>query len=195
MTHIRTATTGDCNEMLEMYAPYILNTSLTFETEVPAEKDFCKRITSYLQRWPWIVCEIDGNVAGYAYASRHRERTAYQWSVESSVYIGERFHRRRIATALYKALFEVLKWQGFRNVYAGINLPNEPSVLFHESCGFEWFASYKNVGYKLGRWKTVGWWQLQLNDYSEDPAAPLYFPEIESHFLEKVYHENAKIAR
>ncbi|HEV8507783.1 MAG TPA: GNAT family N-acetyltransferase, partial [Chitinophagaceae bacterium] len=110
--------------------------------------------------------------------SKHRERVAYQWSIESSVYIHDDYQRSGVARALYTALIDILRLQGFRNLYAVINLPNDKSVSFHENIGFEYFATYKNVGYKLGRWKNVGWWQLQLNEYSMEPEPPIKFPDI-----------------
>ena len=178
MSMIRIATPGDAEPILKIYAPYIEHTSFTFETEVPTVDSFKERISSCLQNWPWLVCEIDGVIAGYAYGSKHRERVAYQWSVESSVYVHDDYQRMGVAGALYTALINILKLQGFRNLYAVINLPNDKSVSFHEKLGFEYFATYKNVGYKLGRWKNVGWWQLQLNEYSMEPAPPVKFSEI-----------------
>src|SRR5688572_3119831 len=98
---IRIATSADARSILDIYAPYIQNTSLTFETEVPSTVDFANRIQSYLDNWPWLVCELDGKIAGYAYASRYRERTAYQWSVECSVYIHDEYRGSGIASQLY----------------------------------------------------------------------------------------------
>ena len=183
MTVLRLATPADAKGILDIYAPYIMNTSFTFETEVPSIDDFAERIKSYLLNWPWLVCEIDGVIAGYAYATRHRERTAYQWCVESSVYVHDGFQKKGIARSLYTPLFEILKKQGFRNVYAVINLPNDKSVSFHESCGFAYFATYEKVGYKLGKWKNVGWWRLSLNEYCDEPVAPIIFSELEKEFL------------
>ena len=102
MSSIRIATTDDSESILKIYAPYIENTSYTFETEVPSIDSFKKRISSYLQNWPWLVCEIEGVIAGYAYGARHRERVAYQWSLESSVYIHDDYQRRGVARALYQ---------------------------------------------------------------------------------------------
>jgi len=175
--------------MLDIYAPYIANTSFTFESEVPSIQSFSERIRSYLVNWPWLVCEIDGTIAGYAYASKYRERVGYQWCAECSVYIHDNFQKRGIAKALYAALFEILMRQGYRNVYAVINLPNDRSVRLHERCGFKWFANYENVGYKLGKWKTVGWWQLIINDYDDDPAAPLKFSELNTNIVEKIFEK------
>ncbi|HLG39559.1 MAG TPA: GNAT family N-acetyltransferase [Chitinophagaceae bacterium] len=187
---LRLANEKDAEGILEIYSPYITNTSFTFETEMPSVKDFADRIKTYLYNWPWLVCEADGKIAGYAYGSKYRERTGYQWCAECSVYVHDDFRRKGIAKALYNALFELLKLQGYRNVYAVINLPNDRSVQFHESCGFKWFANYENVGYKLGKWKTVGWWQLVINDYNDEPPPPVKFSELNKKIVEKIV-ENA----
>jgi L-amino acid N-acyltransferase YncA len=176
---LRVAKPTDADAMLEIYAPYIRNTSFTFETEVPDSTQFASRIGQYLDSYPWLVYEVDNQVAGYAYAARHRERTAYQWSVEASVYVHDDFQRRGIATILYQALIRMLKQQEFRNVYAVINLPNEKSVTFHERLGFSWFATYEQVGYKLGKWKNVGWWRLVINEFNDEPAEPLKFSSLD----------------
>jgi len=186
MSMIRIATTNDAEPILKIYNPYIENTSFTFETESPPIDSFKERISTYLQNWPWLVCEINGVLAGYAYGAKHRERVAYQWSVESSVYVHDDYQRRGVAQALYTALINILKLQGFRNLYAVINLPNDKSVSFHERLGFEYFATYKNVGFKLGRWKNVGWWQLQLNEYSMEPAPPIRFSELNTKEIESI---------
>ena len=195
MNIIRIATTADAAPMLDIYAPFIENTSFTFETEVPTVDAFKERINTFLQSWPWLVCEVDEVIAGYAYGTKHRERTAYQWSLESSVYVHDDYQRGGVGKALYTALIEILKLQQFRNVYAGINLPNDNSVAFHEKMGFESFAMYRNVGYKLGKWKTVGWWQLQLNEYDIDPAPPVKFSEIDRNDLETILQSASGIVR
>ncbi len=193
MISIKLAIPGDAKGILEIYTPYIEQTSFTFETETPAVTAFAERIRSNLQNWPWLVCEIDGTIAGYAYATRHRERTAYQWCTESSVYIHDDYQRAGIARALYTALFDILKKQGFRNVYAVINLPNEKSVTFHERCGFSHFATYEKVGYKLGKWKNVGWWKLSINDYGNEPEAPVRFADLNKDFLPALFREKIKM--
>ena len=191
MSLIRLATPEDAAGSLTIYAPYIETSSFTFETETPTVEEFAERIKNYLFNWPWLVCEIDGVIAGYAYATRHRERTAYQWCTESSVYIHDDHQRAGMARALYTCLFEILKKQGFRNIYAVINLPNDKSVAFHESCGFQYFATYEKVGYKLGKWKNVGWWRLFINDYSDEPEAPIKFAEMDKNFLPALFAEKA----
>ena len=180
---LRIANEKDADAILSIYTPYITGTSFSFETETPSSIQFAERISANLQHWPWLVCETDGKIAGYAYGSRYRERKGYQWCVECSVYIHDDFQRRGIAKTLYAALLEILKLQGYRNVYAVINLPNDKSVSFHESFGFTWLTTYKNVGYKLGKWKDVGWWQLTINEYSDEPAPPIKFSEMDKALL------------
>lgn len=192
MIKLRLAKAADSEGILAIYAPYIEKTSFTFETDIPSAEAFADRINSYLESWPWLVCEVDGTIAGYAYAARYRERVAYQWSVESSVYIHDDYQRKGIAKILYSALFEILKRQGFRNVYAVINLPNEKSVAFHESLSFRFFALYEQVGYKLGKWKNVGWWRLIINEFDEEPAAPVLFSELDKDFLPALFEQQTK---
>ena len=191
MSTIRLANENDAGGILAIYAPYIENTSYTFEIEVPSIEAFAERINNYLINWPWLVYEVKGMIAGYAYATRYRERAAYQWSVEASVYIHNDFQRTGIARALYTALFEILKREGFRNVYAVINFPNDKSVKFHESCGFKYFATYEKVGYKSGKWKDVGWWRLSINDYADEPVAPVKFSLLNRDFLPLLFKEKS----
>ena len=176
---IRLATAADAAGMLEIYAPFVTDTSVTFETEVPDLLSFENRIRQYMAHCPWLVAEDNGKITGYAYAYRHRERTAYPWSVECSVYIHPDYLRMGLASRLYNALFPILRLQGFKNVYAVINLPNDRSVALHERLGFRYFATYEQVGYKLGKWKNVGWWRLILGEFGDDPAAPVPFGELE----------------
>jgi len=192
MSIIRATKPSDAEGILKIYAPYIANTSFTFETEVPSVDEFRKRIEIYLENWPWLVCEINGIIAGYAYGSKHRERTAYQWCVESSVYVHDDFQRSGVAKALYSALIELAKLQGYRNMYAVINLPNEKSVSFHERMQFQHFATYKNVGYKLGRWKNVGWWELQLNEYTHEPEPPKKFSQVDKNLVDSILRSAEK---
>ena len=169
---IRSATPADARELLDIYRPFVTASSVTFELDVPPEAEFRQRIEKVLAFAPWLVAEIDGRIAGYAYATRHRERIGYQWSVESSVYVHPEFHRRGLGRALYGALFPLLRDQGFVNVYAGIALPNAASVALHESFGFEPVGVYRKIGFKLGRWVDVGWWSVALREPPADPIPP-----------------------
>lgn len=189
MNKIRPALATDASAILDIYAPYILYKPTSFETELPDLKTFSERIMSYQERWPWLVYESEGVIAGYAYAAKHRDRPGYQWCVETSVYISESFQFKGIATRLYHVLFHILKYQGCRNVYAGITMPNENSVHLHEKLGFKKIADYVNIGYKCNRWNTVRWYELQLNDYNNDPDPVIQWkeiaPEMRQQLLEK----------
>jgi phosphinothricin acetyltransferase len=175
---VRRAVAADAAGCLEIYAPIVRETHTSFETEVPSLDDFTSRLEGMGRDYPWLVCEVDGAVAGYAYARPHRERTAYQWSTEVSVFVADDYHRRGVGRALYSELLEILRRQGFFNAYAGISLPNAASITFHESMGFEPVGVYEKVGYKLGRWHDVGWWALRLQD-GDDPSDPISFSELE----------------
>ena len=191
MVDVRVASKKDAPAMLEIYKPFILSTAFTFETEVPSLDQFQSRIEKYLEKYPWLVCEVEGKIAGYVYASLHRDREAYQWTCESSVYLHLEFKSKGIGAELYAVLFEILKYQGFRNVYAGITMPNEPSEKMHAKCGCERFAVYENIGYKLGTWHKVGWWKLQLNGYDLKPPPPQRFSDIDPQLLTKWFEQAA----
>ena len=123
--------------------------------------------------YPWLVCEIDGDVAGYAYATTHRVRAAYRWSVDTSVYVDAAPAAAGVGRGLYRSLFAILAAQGFVNAFAGIALPNPGSVALHEAVGFEPLGVYRRVGFKFGDWHDVGWWQLALTAHEASPDAPL----------------------
>ncbi len=159
---IRLARTSDAGALLAIYAHQVEVGVATFEIEPPSLGDFEARIAQTLRGWPWLVFEEQGVAVGYAYASGHRSRAAYQWTVEVSVYVREDFHKRGVGRALYGVLFEVLRHQGFAVALAGITLPNAGSVRLHESMGFEPVGVYKAVGFKFGAWRDVGWWSLNL---------------------------------
>lgn len=192
---IRIATTNDASAMLEIYAPFILNSGITQETELPSVEEFQKRIVSNLETRPWLVCELDDRITGYAYASSHRERKGYQWCVEVSVYIHENFYRYGIAHALYTALFDILKCQGYVNAYAVITLPNEKSISFHKKFGFEDLTTYPKIGYKLGKWHDVGWMQYEINPHEPDPPDPIKFPAIDRSAIESILEKGSKLIR
>jgi L-amino acid N-acyltransferase YncA len=179
-TFIRLATLNDAQEMLDIYSPSISDSAISFETQIPTIEEFRGRIVDYSKSLPWIVYEVDGRIAGYAYASAHRSRCAYGWSVESSVYVGAKYHGQGIGSRIYQTLFELLKAQGVVNIFAGITQPNEASVRLHESFGFTSIGEFKDVGFKLGKWWNVGWWQLQLQKPKQPGAlkAPVQHLEV-----------------
>lgn len=155
--------------ILEIYAPFILDTSVTFEETIPDEASFWKRMQDIMAELPFLVCEIDGRIAGYAYASGYRSRASYRWSKEVSVYIHPDFYRRRVGHALYTSLNKMVQYQGVANLLAIITMPNEPSVSFHEHVGYRKCGEFSKVGYKLGQWQNVGWFELFLQDETKEP--------------------------
>lgn len=157
-----------------IYAPSVAAGVASLEERAPEPHEFVDRIRIVSRDYPWLVAEIDGEVVGYAYASRHRERAAYRWSSDVTVYISAAHHRRGIGRALYEALFGLLERQGAYELCAGITLPNDSSVGLHESLGFVPVGVYRNVAYKFGRWRDVGWWQKPLRDRPDgEPPAEL----------------------
>ena len=166
---IRLAEKRDVSGILEIYSPFILETSVTFEETVPTEESFWERMRGIMVELPYLVCEIDGRIAGYAYASGYRSRASYRWSKEVSVYIHPDFQRRRVAHALYTSMNEMARFQGVANLLAIITMPNEASVNFHEHFGYIKCGEFSKVGYKLNQWQNVGWFELFLQDENEPP--------------------------
>lgn len=175
---IRYARPADAFEILTIYGPYCDSTTVSFEVAAPTAEQMSQRIERITLQFPWLVAEIDGEVAGYVYASQHRERAAYRWMVDVAVYVAPHHRQRNVGTALYTALFDLLRAQNYFKAFAGITLPNAASVRLHESVGFQPIAVYKGVGFKLGKWLDVGWWQLDLQPEVESPAEPIAFCEI-----------------
>ena len=177
---VRTADpAADAASCAAVYAPYVCNSHVTFETEPPDTDAMAGRIRAALAWTPWLVaCENDA-VLGYAYASRHRERAGYRWAVDVSIYLNRDACGRGVGRTLYAALFPLLVRQGFYRAYAGIGLPNEPSVGIHRAFGFERVGVYRNTGWKQGAWIDVLWMARDLrNDDANPPPEPIPFPEL-----------------
>jgi phosphinothricin acetyltransferase len=167
---IRSVEPSDARAIRDIYAPFVTGSATSFEFEPPDAAAMERRILELGERFPWLVYAAGGEVLGYAYASPHRAaRKAYQWCVESSVYVHAQVRKRGVGRALYASLFEVLRRQGFVNVYAGITLPNPASVRLHESMGFAPIGVYPRIGFKFGKWHDVVWLQLRLQE-SEVPV-------------------------
>ena len=167
---IRLATPDDAEQVQAVYAPYC-HTPISFESEPPGVEEMRGRLTKVLSQYPWLVYEDGGEALGYAYATPHRERAAYRWSVDTSVYVRQGRQRRGIGRALYTSLLAVLPLQGFVNAYAGVTLPNPASVGLHEAMGFQPVGVYRHVGYKCGAWHDVAWFQRPLQTPPGVPPA------------------------
>ena len=166
---LRRAHLEDAEAILEIYAPYIRNTNITFEYEVPSLSEFRDRMAGIMEGYPYLICEIDGIAAGYAYAHRYKERAAYQWDAELSVYLREGCERRGIGQAFYTALMEILKEQHVRNVYGIVTSPNPPSEALHAAMGFRLAGVSLKTGYKLGKWIDVSCFERPLGDPDSPP--------------------------
>ncbi|MCA0146949.1 GNAT family N-acetyltransferase [Blastococcus sp. LR1] len=166
---VRAATEADAAACAAIYAPYVTDTAITFELEPPSTAQMAERIAA---AHAWLVLEDDGVVVGYAYAGPYKERAAYRWSCEVSVYLDGGRRRRGGGRALYEALFARLAERGFRTAVAGMTLPNEPSVGLHTAMGFEPIGTYRRIGFKHGRWRDVLWAQRALGSYDEEPVEP-----------------------
>lgn len=171
--HIRAATSGDATAIRDIYAPLVRDTTISFEAEPPDTDEILRRMASGAPRLPWLVAETECGIAGYAYATPFRGRQAYQWSVETSVYLAPPGRRRGIGRSLYQQLIAELRGLGYVRAYAGIALPNQPSIRLHEAIGFTPIGVFPAAGYKNGRWVDVGWWALALRSL---PPPPLAWP-------------------
>jgi phosphinothricin acetyltransferase len=176
---IRTATPDDAAAIAAIYAPIVTDTAISFELEAPSVADMRQRIVATLARLPWLVGEdapgAPGGVCGYVYASRFRERAAYQWAVEVTAYVRSDCRGQGVGRQLYTRLFSLLAELGYVQAVAGITLPNAASVGLHEALGFEPATCYRNVGYKHGAWRDVGYWQKALQPLPAAPVAPRAF--------------------
>ncbi len=175
---IRQAGEDDAAAMLALYAPYVEQTTVSSEYEAPAPAEFLQRLLTYTQQMPWLLCEIDGELAGYGYASPHRTRAGYQWSAETSIYVAPAYHRRGVARALYTAIFELLAAQGYYNIFVGITSPNERSIKFHSAMGFVISGSYQDSMFKFGLWRDVIWMAKSLRPHDTAPSPTVPFPAL-----------------
>ncbi|MBX7183970.1 MAG: GNAT family N-acetyltransferase [Vicinamibacteria bacterium] len=161
---IRDARAPDAAALLDIYAPYVVGTAVSFELTPPTLAEFENRIAAAQKDWAWLVAERGGEVAGYAYASAFRARAAYRFTAETSAYVHPRHRGQGVAGALYRRLFEILIGKGYCNAYAGIALPNDASIAFHKSLGFTPVGVFHRAGWKFGVWHDVSWWEVRLRD-------------------------------
>ncbi|SRR5258706_2319975 len=179
-SRIRLATAADASEIACIYAPFCSETAISFEDSAPPADEMAQRVQQILQRLPWLVFAGDDAVLGYAYASRHRERSAYRWSVDVTVYVAPQARRTGVGRRLYLSLFEILAMMGYHRAYAGVTLPNPASEGLHTALGFTPVGSYRRVGFKLGRWHDVRWFERALRDDDDAPQEPLLLPQVVS---------------
>jgi L-amino acid N-acyltransferase YncA len=169
---IRLAEPEDAAAIAAIYAPYCETSAISFEIVAPSADEMAKRIRTVITGRPWLVLEDETGIVGYAYASPHHERAAYQWSVSTAIYVSSAHQRRGVGRALYTTLFDVLRHLGYFKATAGIALPNPASVGLHETFGFRRVGVYREIGYKLGAWHDVAWFEAEVQPVTEDPAPP-----------------------
>jgi phosphinothricin acetyltransferase len=169
---IRDATEEDAAACAAVYAPYVLQTAVSFEVEPPTTEQMAERIAAARDRYAWLVLEIDGRVAGYAYAHPFAERAAYRWSCEVSIYLERERHRSGGGRLLYEALLARLADRGYLRAMAGMTMPNDASARFHQALGFEPVGVYRRVGWKNGAWHDVAWVQKTILDADDPPPEP-----------------------
>jgi phosphinothricin acetyltransferase len=170
VTRVRGATASDGDACAQIYAPYVTDTAITFETDPPSVEEMAARIERASQGHAWVVLEDGAHVAGYAYGGSMNRRAAYRWSCEVSVYVERDRRRTGAGRALYEALFERLAARGLQMAIAGMTLPNDASVGLHRAMGFEPVGVYRRIGFKFGAWHDVAWMQRPLA-HGEDPPA------------------------
>ena len=175
---IRVAREQDAQAIADVYAPAVTGRSTSFELTPPDATEMGRRVVTVLQQYPWLVCESSEMVLGYVYATAHRDRAAYRWSVDVAAYVSETAHRRGIGRALYTALFEILALQGYRSACAGVTLPNPASVALHEAMGFVQVGVYHRIGYKFGKWHDVAWFERPLAEHVFEPPEPIPFSTL-----------------
>ena len=169
MITLRSAAPEDAEALLEIYRPYVEETTITFETTLPTRDEFAGRIRDTIAMYPYLVAEEDGSPVGYAYAHRFRDRAAYDWSVETSVYVKKDKRGKGIGALLYRRLIAELDKQGVALAVAVITVPNDPSIAFHTAMGFSMAGILPHVGYKMGRWCGTAYMYLRPTDGEKGP--------------------------
>ena len=175
---IRTATEADADELLAIYAPYVIDTVITFEYTVPSVEEFAERIKHTLVKYPYLVALEDNVIVGYAYVSAFKGRAAYDWAVETSIYLKKDCKGKGLGTKLYLALEEVLKRQNILNLNACISYPNPESVRFHERLGYKTVAHFTQCGYKFEKWHDMIWMEKMIGEHTSNPQQVIPFPKL-----------------
>lgn len=176
--NIRIANLEDSKELVSIYKYYVENTAITFEYDVPSIEEFSKRIKDTLRKYPYLVAEENNKIYGYAYASAFKSRQAYDWAVETSIYVKNGDSRHGVGTLLYNELEKYLKMQNIINVNACIAYPNEKSEEFHKKFGYKTIAHFTKCGYKLGKWHDMIWMEKFIGEHTDTPKSVIPFSEL-----------------
>lgn len=191
--HVRIATVEDAKEILSIYALYVERTAITFEYEVPKLEEFENRMKEILKKYPYIVAEREGEILGYAYTNTFKERAAYDWAVETTIYVKENMQKMGIGKLLYGVLEDISKAQNILNLNACIGYPEtedehltKNSVQFHKQLGYEMVGEFHKCGYKFGIWYNMVWMEKMLGEHSINPCPVIPFPDLETKELHKI---------
>lgn len=184
---VRFVNINDAENLLKIYAPYVMETKISCECEMPSVEEFKNRIEKISVKFPYIIIEIDGEIVGYSYSSLHKERAGYRWDADATVYVSKKYHRNQIGTALYDCMLELTKLLGFYNIYAVVTASNEASVKFHKAFGFTEMGTYKNTAYKLGEWFDIMVLEKKLNEYAPEPEETKSIKDIDTDVIEKIF--------
>lgn len=189
MPHLRLATLHDTQQLLEIYAPYITDTAISFEYKIPSSADFRARIAKICTVYPYFVWEQAGILLGYAYANRQMERVAYQWNAELSIYLRPDAVGHGLGTSIYSALLELLRLQGYKTAYGCVALPNAASEALHQKLGFHSVGVWHQTGYKNKKWQNVGWFEKQLAPYEINPAPPVPITQLSEQTIHSIFRQ------
>lgn len=185
--HFRFMQKQDIPAILNIYAPYVKNTSITFEYVVPTILEFSTRVENISAEYPYIVCVLNDTIIGYAYAHQHMERAAYQWNAELSVYIDNNYLRCGIGKKMYAILIDILHLQNIKNIYGCVTSPNENSEKLHEYLGFTKLGTYHNAGYKCGKWHDVMWFEKSIGAYTLEPSSFVPVGALDSEIIKTIF--------
>jgi phosphinothricin acetyltransferase len=184
LIRLRPVTADDADEIAQLYAPYVADSVVSFETDAPDAAEMSRRIEASGGLYPWIAAfDEEGVLAGYCYATHFRARRAYRFTVETSVYVRPSTHRRGVGRQLYRSLLATLEAQGFTQALAAISLPNLASIALHEALGYRSAGTHRQIGYKLGEWHDVGLWQRPLAEPLTPPREPRSFADVGLQFM------------
>ena len=183
---IRTVQLSDAEAILQVYAPFITDTCISFEYVVPSVEEFAQRIASISAEYPYIVLEEDGEIVGYAYAHRYLERVAYSWDVEVTIYLAAKVQGKGLGVILYDALEKLMALQNIKNLYSCITGDNVHSIEMHRSMGYELIGTFPKAGFKHDRWLDVVWMAKVIGEKENAPLPFVTFAEVEASKIEEV---------
>lgn len=182
---IRFAKEKDAAALLEIYKQYI-DTTVTFEYELPSKEEFQRRICEYSKEYPYFICTENGRCVGYVYAHRAQERAAFQWNAELSIYLDKNYHGKGVGRILYEMMFEILALQGIKTVYGLVTTPNPKSTKLHEGTGFQLAGTYHNTGFKANQWCDLLLYEKQIGEYDDKPTPMIPICKMDRNVLESI---------